>query len=154
MPGRIHSATLINSSLRQLSPVHQRLLPSSYFKLLKILTTKGAQNREQKILELTTNFPQNHHHKIEVFSKLSPTLRWNFLRQLLLASEIEIQKKKITVPILILSSLQDRLVHPNCSSALASHLQSRILHHPNAGHDLPLDAPDWLTETLVNVSPE
>jgi hypothetical protein len=31
---------------------------------------------------------------------------------------------------------------------LATHLGAVHLEHPTAGHDLPLDAPDWVTEQI------
>ena len=43
----------------------------------------------------------------------------------------------------------DRLVSPRCSQRLAAAWKVPLALHPSAGHDLPLDDPDWLLAQLV-----
>lgn len=49
---------------------------------------------------------------------------------------------------LLIASEQDRLVNVACSKTLASRWQIPLSLHPDAGHDLPLDDPDWLYEQI------
>jgi hypothetical protein len=42
----------------------------------------------------------------------------------------------------------DRLAHPTCSGRLAEALAAPLVVHPTAGHELPLDDPDWLLAQL------
>lgn len=50
---------------------------------------------------------------------------------------------------LILSSRADRLVSWRCSETLASSSDWPLLTHNSAGHDIPLDEPQWLCEQIM-----
>ena len=45
--------------------------------------------------------------------------------------------------------IADALVNPACSRQLAQRWGSHWQEHPNAGHDLPLDAPDWVLAHML-----
>ncbi|HBN90070.1 MAG TPA: alpha/beta hydrolase, partial [Rheinheimera sp.] len=47
---------------------------------------------------------------------------------------------------LLISSMQDRLVSPQCSVDLVRHWQAQHIQHPWAGDDLPLDDAPWLVQ--------
>ena len=68
----------------------------------------------------------------------------NALRQLLAAARFRAPARAPQRPVLVLTSRGDRLVHTSCSEALARAWGSPLARHPGAGHDLPLDAPDWV----------
>jgi pimeloyl-ACP methyl ester carboxylesterase len=51
--------------------------------------------------------------------------------------------------VLLLCSRGDRLVHPDCSRALARRWQCALAEHPDAGHDLALDDADWVVARIV-----
>lgn len=150
-PEDIKAVVLINCSLNN-SPVYRRLTPYSISKIMKSALAKDHQAREEMILRLTTSsLPQQ---KLSHIAK-----HWgqrglerrvqalNFFRQLYVASKIQ-QRPTNTFPVLVLSSLQDRVVHPECSHRIA-HAWSLELHtHPHAGHDLTLDDPQWVLEKL------
>lgn len=51
-------------------------------------------------------------------------------------------------PVLIVSSLDDRLVDYRCSRELAQTWYADYVEHERAGHDLPLDEPEWLTSII------
>jgi pimeloyl-ACP methyl ester carboxylesterase len=52
------------------------------------------------------------------------------------------------VPALFLVGAGDRLVHPDCSRALARRYRAPLVEHPDAGHDLTTDAGDWVIAEL------
>lgn len=52
----------------------------------------------------------------------------------------------LPVPSLFLVGRKDRLVHPDCSRALARRYAAPLEVHPDAGHDLTTDAPDWVAD--------
>ena len=54
------------------------------------------------------------------------------------------------VPILLLASLGDRLVSPRCSERIARAWNAPLRMRPDAGHDLPLDDPDWVLGQLLD----
>ena len=50
--------------------------------------------------------------------------------------------------ILLLRSLADQMVNPECTLRLQKLWNCDRRDHPTAGHDLSLDEPDWLLEQL------
>ena len=48
------------------------------------------------------------------------------------------------MPLTVLASNGDRLCSPIASRRLAARLGAPLHVHPTAGHDLPLDDPDWV----------
>lgn len=50
---------------------------------------------------------------------------------------------------LLLSSDPDQLVSSQCSRAIASVWQRPLVLHPFAGHDLPLDDPQWAADQVA-----
>jgi len=46
--------------------------------------------------------------------------------------------------LLLLAGVGDELVDPVCSRRLAEQWGVELRLHPSAGHDLPLDAADWV----------
>jgi pimeloyl-ACP methyl ester carboxylesterase len=74
--------------------------------------------------------------------------RRNVIRQLVAAANYRGAAPTAKIPILVLTSTEDRLVDPACSRALAAHLGAPVREHPTAGHDLPLDDPDWVVDRI------
>ena len=50
---------------------------------------------------------------------------------------------------LLLNGAGDRLVDPRCSDRIAAAFGLPLHRHPRAGHDLPLDAPDWVAAEVA-----
>jgi pimeloyl-ACP methyl ester carboxylesterase len=48
----------------------------------------------------------------------------------------------------VIWSEKDRLVSSHCSQNIAKKFDASCFTHPTAGHDLPLDEPEWLTQIL------
>jgi predicted alpha/beta hydrolase family esterase len=80
--------------------------------------------------------------------KKRPIRKDNFFRQLIAAARYNLSEFKPRVPITVLSSKGDQMVHPSCSEALAEHWDLPIITHPSAGHDLGIDDPEWLVKTI------
>lgn len=151
-PERFLSVTTINTSFSQISPITKRLIPENYTKLLATLFSWSAEGRESQILSIVSNQFAQTKTFVEPFSKFSkdhPLSMTNFFRQLGLAHAIEL-KEIPKVPVHVIVSAHDRLVHPSCSYELAKKLNVKPLIHETAGHDLPLDDPHWLIEQLKN----
>lgn len=51
---------------------------------------------------------------------------------------------------LVLNSRSDRLVSHLCSEAIARRLNLPLRVHATAGHDLPLDDPQWVAEQIAD----
>ncbi|MDX1677938.1 alpha/beta hydrolase [Arsukibacterium sp.] len=149
-PLEVASITLINSSARPLAPFYRRLHWQNYPALAGLIWL-SASKREQRILQLTTTQAYQDPHLVrqwQAWQQQRPVSAMNALRQLLAASRFKLQTKP-ACPALILSSLGDKLVSPQCSVALAHYLQATHCQHSWAGHDIALDDPVWLAEQIA-----
>lgn len=147
-PQQVASLVLINTSAGALTPFYQRLRWQQYPKVLSAFIAPLRQ-RERLILQLTSQRWQQQqlHHAVDI-ARHRPVQRLNVLRQLLAASRFRLPVKP-QCPLLLLSGAADQLVDPICSERLADYWQVAFLQHPTAGHDLVLDAPDWLLSQLL-----
>jgi homoserine acetyltransferase len=150
-PENIQTITIINSSLSQFSPFYHRLIPANYVKILKAVTEPNIFEQEKFVLSVTSNKIQETSRYLKVFSTFATEhkmLKTNVVRQLILASKINI-KKINSIPLTVINSKNDRLVNSSCSEKIAIGLNGKIIIHSTAGHDLPLDEPVWLSEVLT-----
>ncbi|MBC7428600.1 MAG: alpha/beta hydrolase [Bacteriovorax sp.] len=150
-PGEVLSVAVINSSLAQFSTFNKRLLPENYETLLRTLFMHGHYQQEESVLKITSNRFEETKKNLEafaVFSENHKVTKINFLRQLILAKSININSV-VKKPFKVISSQNDRLVDHGCSKQIVLKLGGKEFIHPTAGHDLPLDEPEWLSEILV-----
>ena len=150
-PAEIEGAVLMNTSLRAFSPFHQRLNPDNYPLLWNSLTTQDRLQRERNILAITSNLRDDHETiamRWAAFSLERPVSRANALRQLTAAARYKAPRQIPPNRILVLNGAGDRLVSPECSRAMAKAWQLPFEQHPEAGHDLTLDAGEWVTERI------
>jgi pimeloyl-ACP methyl ester carboxylesterase len=150
-PEALSGAVFINTSLRGLTPPYRRLRPKALVHLACLLGVTDAQKRERRILELTSNkgdwAPGTLARWAGLYAR-HPVRRANFFRQLVAALRYRPPVEKPTVPILLLNSENDRMVHPRCSLDLQSHWNLSLKTNPWAGHDLPLDDPKWTLQSV------
>lgn len=152
-PKDIQKTVVINSSLNSLSPFYDRLSYKNYFKLLKIICTQDTAKKEKLILQITSNqtpVEMSLEQKLIDFSKRYPIRKLNFVRQLILAQRVRVPKN-MKPPIYVVQSLLDRLVSSRCSAQMALYLKAKLVSRPRAGHDLPLDEPQWLADFLTSI---
>ena len=148
-PEECRAAVLLNTSLRPHNPFQQRLRPSAWPALLRLLFLSGLM-RERAILELTCTRAEELAMLLPQWASYArdcPVSRANALRQLLAAARFTASEKP-AVPVLILSGLKDRMVDPRCSRQLARVWSCAYARHPDAGHDLPLDAGVWVASEV------
>ena len=148
-PDEVEAAVLINTSARPLSPFYQRLRWTIYPRLIRMLF-RPAPSREADILALTSNC---HGHDSELlecwqqWQRHNPVSMSSARNQFLAASKFSVTAKP-RQPVLIVASRADRLVNCRCGLALAQAWQADYMEHAAAGHDLPLDEPEWLAYTI------
>lgn len=149
-PGEVRACALVNASLARFSWPWQRLRAGSWPVLAGILAPRRpALARETAILRLTSNLPLSQRVVDEWadIARVRPVTRGNALRQLIAAARFRAPARP-AVPLLLLASSRDRLVAPACSRAMAAAWDAPLHEHPWAGHDLPLDDPEWLAERI------
>lgn len=149
-PKDFEKLVLVNSSLRDLSPFHHRLRPQNYAQILGIFFNADVASREEIVLSITTNL-KNHEIKnlAKTYASFAvPTRRRDAIAQLYAAAIFK-APSRIPIPILILASEKDQLVSAKCSTQIAEKFGSPIYYHSDANHDLPIDAPEWVTEKVL-----
>ena len=156
-PEECAGAVLISTSLRGLNPFYQRLLPSNYLTIFKsLIFPEDIYHKESRILHLVSNIIASDPRKSEVvirnwveYAEQNPVSAANGLKQLIAAMRFHAPRQAPDVPMLVLNSLADHMVSPECSATLASNWQLPIETHDTAGHDIPLDDAEWVCERIA-----
>ena len=147
-PQEIRQLHLINTSLANLSLPWQRMKATSFLKLIS--TTGSRQRLEKAILRLTMNQPMGRADQEAwmTFAERHP-LKWrNIFVQLIGSSGYQGPLEAPVEHIVLYNALGDQLVKPGCTKAIARQWKKPLLSHPDAGHDLPMDDPEWLEEKI------
>lgn len=150
-PEEIEGVVCINTSIGGLSPVYQRMTPLGLSQIFRSLAEKNPVLREEVILQMITNLRRPLRPIAEKFAQISserPIEKGTAIKQLLAASRYRLRSDPPQVPLLLLRSLGDRLVSPQCTMSLARYWNLDCKTHPSAGHDLPLDDSQWLLEKV------
>ncbi len=148
-PHEVEAAVLINTSARPLSPFYHRMRWTIYPQILKMIVHPAAQ-KEADILALTSN---RHTHDSQLLAswqqwqQQNPVSTISARNQFLAAVKFSITDKP-QQPTLVVTSQADRLVDYRCSLKLAQIWQTGYVQHESAGHDLPLDEPEWLVGAI------
>jgi pimeloyl-ACP methyl ester carboxylesterase len=152
-PCELGGVVLVNSSLRGISRLTQRLRPSAWPGLMRLVVWPASDECwERTIHRLTSTHFERRDAVVPDWVALRqarPVSRANALRQLLAAARYSAPHEAPAVPLLVLVGLGDQLVDPQCSITLARRWGAQLMLHPDAGHDLPLDDPDWVTAALL-----
>lgn len=151
-PQEIRGCVLVNTSLRPFSPFFHRLRPRNYAALLGLaLLPRSPDAIERTVWRLTSHAP---HPRSAVISEWvaartrRPVSAANALRQLVAAARYRAPALAPSPPILLLASQNDQLVDSRCSHAIARSWHCALALHASAGHDLPLDAPQWVLKQV------
>lgn len=148
-PDEVEAVILVNCSLNN-SAFYKRMTAYSLSNILKSGFEKDLHKREEMIIRMTTaNIPPERVSEIALQwgprGKEFPVKPLNFIWQLGVATQIS-QRAAPPAPVLVLSSSQDRVVHPDCSKKIADTWKLPLYSHPTAGHDLTLEDPDWVLD--------
>lgn len=156
-PHLFKSLFIVNSSSSDVAGPHERFKISLLPKISRALILFNPLFTEKLILEITSNRFQIGDAKTEAlleklvkWNKEHPFTRTTFYRQLSSATRFKLPKQRLIPKIFVISSAKDRLVSPACSVRIAEKFQAPLITHPWAGHDLPLDDPEWLAKETKN----
>jgi pimeloyl-ACP methyl ester carboxylesterase len=152
-PAELAGAVLINTSLRGLNPLYQRLAWRCWPLLVRTALTRDATRREARILQLTsalTEIPPDLIARRVMIQQAHPVRLSNVFRQLWAAARYAAPSDKPLIPLLLLNSAGDTMVAPQCSLTIAQRWEVPLKTHTWAGHDLPLDDPAWVVDTVVD----
>ncbi len=150
---------ITNTSAKPLCTTFERFIPKNILNLPKFFFNKNKFKRERTILEMTANM----HSKSSLdeiaseyaqFALEHDKFKKTGLAQLVAGSCFVIPETLYHShgkqnSWLVLNSRNDRLVHTNCSQKIAEFLNAPIYFHEKAGHDLSLDDPQWMADTII-----
>jgi len=153
-PRDFDGCVLINTSFRGYSPIHQRLRFGSLRHLANILRCYGnAAECERHVLRMVSNRPELYDEIAREWGAVlenRPVTPENFVRQLIAAALFQAPKRAPEIPVLVLNSAADRMVHPSCSKEIARRWHAEFRQHPSAGHDIPLDDGSWVAREIAS----
>jgi pimeloyl-ACP methyl ester carboxylesterase len=151
-PDDFCGAVLLNTSSSNIGRAWERFRFAALPALLLNLFDPSLKRRERAIVDLVVNNRDLRAKVAEAWVEIqrkAPTHRVNMFRQMLAAARFRPKLEQIKRPVLLLASSQDRLVDHQISLRLKDKIRNSVIAiHPNAGHDLPIDAPDWICEQV------
>lgn len=147
-PGDFQNLILINTSSASLQSFYKRFLPLNYLNILKLLAEPSIRKREDLIGKMVMNHEERRVRFLDemtVHSEEHPIQPLNLVHQLKAASQYVFPQNPplLTQNIQIWCSSKDHLVSNECSLQIARRWGVLPQVHPWAGHDLPLDDPEW-----------
>lgn len=155
-PDTVAGCALINTSAGGASWPWQRLRPANYPRLLGLLRPAAALDLERQVLAMTSARAAELDQEARRWAAIRtarPVSAPNAVRQLWAAARYRAPREAPPMPLLLLASEGDGLVSNRCSRELAHRWQAPLRMHPWAGHDLPLDDPQWLVRELCEWRP-
>lgn len=148
-PQEIQGLVLINSSSGD-QPIFWRVLPGALPDIFLALILPCRQ-REARVLRrisnLTTKYREHFQHWLAI-QQQRPITRTTIINMLRAAALFR-PKATCVADGVVLASDTDRLVSVRASEDIAKRFNWPLVRHPNAGHDLPMDAPDWVVDQIA-----
>ena len=150
-PEELRACVLVNSSAAGLSGPWERMRPRTALQLARALLPGLSPLERERIVWQATSSRAPDEGVLAQWASWAherPVARANLLLQLTAGMRFE-APRVMPVPALVLASAGDRLVSPQCSVSLARAWQLPFREHPHAGHDLALDAPQWVAHQVA-----
>ncbi len=140
-----------STSSAGLTPPWKRMQLRVIPRVIATLARRDPLARERAVLAMTTALNPNLDAIAEEWAAVQverPMKRANVVRQLRAAMGFRVTGTP-RAKLLLLAGAGDALTHPDATAALAQHLGVPSKIHPQAGHELALDAPEWLCSETV-----
>jgi pimeloyl-ACP methyl ester carboxylesterase len=152
-PGDVAALAIVNSSASGLSPLWERLSPLAWPSLARAAVARTPEARERAVLGVISQLgPEAREalaRRFGAFARDRPARLVNSVLQLAAGARFRLPDPP-RCRLLVVSSAGDRFVRPACSLKLANYLGAPHRIHPWAGHELPVDDPDWLAREIAN----
>lgn len=150
-PDDFKKCVLMNTSYRGICPIYRRLQPQSMKTFFRLFMTKDPAKVEKGILEMVSNRKERHPPILEnwiQWQQEHPVSHKSFINQMTAAMTFKAPKTSPKPELLILAGKKDRLCHYSCSQKIHELWGGKLEIHPEAGHDLGTDAPEWTAEKI------
>lgn len=145
---------LVNTSFKGINPIYKRLQPMAMLSFAKLFFTPKIEDRELGIIQLVSNAQHRQaeiHKQWMIIQQSAPVSKKSFLNQIKAALTFNPSLEKPKPKLYILAGEKDRLCSVDNSRKLHELWGGEIAIHPAAGHDLPIDAPEWFIEQVKNI---
>ena len=146
----ISGVAVANTSSALCAPL-ERMKVGAALRLLTAAALPSMRQRERLVLSITSNASKNvRESSVDIFAnafRKRSISRRTLRNQILAAAEFQLPRK-LSAPLLVLSSRADRLVSPRCSERIADYYHAPHVEHLRAGHDLALDDAEWVCDQL------
>lgn len=144
-----------NTSAANFSNVFKRLSIDAMTLGFRMRRMKNAEDKEFAALQVTTTLSKeniikdykNDFDSMLSFSKTNAAHPGNVIRQLLAASIYAFPPKPPT-EVVLMSGGKDRFVSAQCSLDIEHKWHCKHIIHPEAGHDISFQFPDWVIEQI------
>lgn len=150
-PDDFKKCILMNTSFKGICPIHKRLRPQSMKTFVRLFLTRDRDEVERGILEMVSNRRDKHPPILKNwirYQKERPVSHKSFINQITAALAFDAPKEAPKTPLLILAGKKDRLCHYTCSEKIHKVWGGKLEIHPEAGHDLAIDVPEWTAEQV------
>lgn len=151
-PGDFGGCVLVNTSAQGVAWPWERLRPPAMWAFARLALARRLKDRERIVLGLCTSgdpaIVSRYLEERVVMGLRAPVAIKTVAAQLYAASRYR-APQTTHVPLLVLAGEKDRLAHPMCSARLATRLGAQLRTHPDGGHEITLDAPDWVSKQVV-----
>lgn len=144
-------AFIFNSSLPKFCSLFERLLPESIPTLFSGALSSDPVYREKQIQKIIINHKDKNKDIWKKWAEVSrqmPVSIKNSARQLWAAMRSP-NPEKVSTPLFIGVSENDRMVSSDCSKRMAKAWNVPLFTHPTAGHDILNDDPEWLAQIVA-----
>ena len=151
-PDDFASVILCNTSAANLSRPWRRFDARILPLALQSMTERDPVRREKIVLRMTTRLqPQLEPTATRwaSYQKDRPVSRATILKQLWAAARF-VAPDRLLMPTLIVAGGRDPMTDPSCPRKLSAHFGAPLEVHPEAGHELALDAPEWLAARIAD----
>lgn len=146
-PADFTRVVLANTSASNAGKPWDRMQPRALLGVARGFFARDLVERERIVLDTTVRLvPERERDAIArrwaTYAAEAPVSRATLARQLLAASRFR-APNRIEPPTLVVIGGKDPLAAPACGRALAERFGAQLELHPDAGHDIGTDAPDW-----------
>ncbi|MFT3766460.1 MAG: alpha/beta fold hydrolase [Minicystis sp.] len=144
-------AVLVNTTASDVGQPWDRMSPAAIATFARAMIARDPVERERLILSVISSVTDAHVELAPRWAEIhaaSPVTRGAVARQLRAAMVFR-APEKIDVPVLVVAGARDALANPACARALAERFGAPLELHPEGGHELSLDAPEWLAERVA-----
>ena len=149
-PDDFKQLVIINTSAANLNVPWERLNYRLLPKLATVARLRDPYAKEKMILQMTTHMQRDIDARAQEWgdvSKARPVKVATAMAQIRAALMFKL-RTPIRVPVLALNSVNDRFTAKSCSEKVAKALEVPLITHSFAGHDIPLDDPEWVAKNV------